>query len=133
VLIFLIGIGIIGISLLYQAFECFMKFEVNLEGIGLDAEVLVDLHRLEVRSECAVVLTGDRDVPAVEESRIALSAPGQGFYKGEVLVGAEFIIIDVTAQNAMIVLAGLQATVAAEDGFQIHGEFRVSVPALEHL
>ena len=33
----------------------------------------------------------------------------------------------------MIVLAGLQAAVAAEDGFQIHGQFRVAVPALEHL
>ena len=132
-LIFLIGIGIIGILLLYQAQECFEQFEVDLEGIAIGAEVLVDFHRLEVRAQRAIVLSGDRDVVAVEESRVALSAPGQGLDEGEVLVGAEFIIIDVTAQDAMIVLAGLQATVAAEDGFQIHGEFRVAVPALEHL
>ena len=53
-----------------------MKLEVNLEGIGLDAEVLVNLHRLEVRSERAVVLTGDRDVPPVEESRVAFLLQG---------------------------------------------------------
>ena len=92
-----------------------MKLEVNLEGIGLDAEVLVNLHRLEVRSERAVVLTGDRDVLAVEESRVALSAPGQCLYKCEVFVTAEFLTVDITAQEAMIVLAGLQALVAAED------------------
>ena len=67
-LIFLIGIGIIGISLPYQAQECFEEFEVDLEGIAIGAEVLVDLHRLEVRAQRAVVLTGDRDVLAVEES-----------------------------------------------------------------
>ena len=33
----------------------------------------------------------------------------------------------------MIVLAGLQAAVAAEHGFQIHGQFRVAVPVLKHL
>ena len=67
-LIFLIGIGIIGISLPYQAQECFEEFEVDLEGIAIGAEVLVDLHRLEVRAQRAVVLTGDIDVLAVEES-----------------------------------------------------------------
>ena len=67
-LIFLIGIGIIGILLPYQAQKCFEEFEVDLEGIAISAEVLADLHRLEVRAQRAVVLTGDRDVLAVEES-----------------------------------------------------------------
>ena len=31
----------------------------------------------------------------------------------------------------MIILAGLQATVAAQDGLQIHGQFRVAVPDLK--
>ena len=61
----------------YQALQSFMKFTIDPEGIALDAETIIDLQRFEVRSEVAVVLTGNRDVLAVEHARIALHAPGQ--------------------------------------------------------
>ena len=75
---FYYSLFIIHCLLPYQAQECFEEFEVNLEGIAVGAEVFVDLQWFEVWAQRAVVLTGDRDVLAVEESRIALSGPGQG-------------------------------------------------------
>ena len=132
-LIFLIGIGIIGILLLYQVFECPHQFVEHPEGVAVDAEILVDLQGSEVQSEAAVVAARDRDVLASEDVGIAFRAPGHGLGEGEVLVVIEFVALDVAAQDALIVLAALHSTVAAEDGFQIHGQFRVAVPALEHL
>ena len=52
-----------------------MKFTIDPEGIALDAETIIDLQRFEVQSEVAVVLTGNRDVLAVEHARVALHAP----------------------------------------------------------
>ena len=81
ILIGIIGIGIdTAFSFLlipYQALQSFMKFKIHAEGIALEAKVRVKLwHRLEVQAQCAVVLTGNRDVLAVEHARIALHAPG---------------------------------------------------------
>ena len=33
----------------YKAFQCFIKFAIHVEGIMLDAEIPIDLHRTEVR------------------------------------------------------------------------------------
>ena len=59
-LIFLIGIGIIGIGtprsfFLYKAQECFEEFEVYLEGIALDTEVSVGLQGAEVQAQRAMI------------------------------------------------------------------------------
>ena len=89
-------------SLLYQALECPEQFVEHTECIAVGAEVLADLQVLEVRAERAVVLTGDRDVLAVEESRVALSGPGQRLYEGVVLVVIEILALDVTAQDACV-------------------------------
>ena len=54
-LIFLIGIGIIGIGtprsfFLYKAIECHADFVIHCEGIALDAEVTVGLQGAEVQA-----------------------------------------------------------------------------------
>ena len=36
---------------LYQALQCFMKFQVNSEGITLQTEMTARRHRFEIRSE----------------------------------------------------------------------------------
>ena len=59
-LIFLIGIGIIGIGtprsfFLYKAIECHADFVIHCEGIALDAEVTVGLQGAEVQAQRAVV------------------------------------------------------------------------------
>ena len=79
-----------------------MKFKIDIEGVALDAEPLRDLQRLEVRTEAAVWTSRDRDVLAVEESRVALSGPGQRLYEGVVLVVIEILALDVTAQDACV-------------------------------
>ena len=43
---------------LYQATECEIEFVIHTESIALEVEVLINLYRLEVQSEAAVVLTG---------------------------------------------------------------------------
>ena len=82
ILIGIIGIGIdTAFSFLlipYQALQSLMKFTIHSESIALEAKVRVKLwHRLEVQAQCAVVLTGNRDILAVENARIALHALGQ--------------------------------------------------------
>jgi hypothetical protein len=56
ILIGIIGIGIdTAFSFLlipYQALQSFMKFTIDPEGIALDAETIIDLHRLEVQAQC---------------------------------------------------------------------------------
>ena len=87
--------------LLYQATECYANLIVNSEGITLQAEVLADLHRLEVQAVGAVVLTRHGDVLAVEHLRVALHAPRQRFHEGEVLVVEVFVALHVAAQHAL--------------------------------
>ena len=76
-LIFLIGIGIIGIGtprsfFLYKATECHTDLIIDIEGIEFDAEIFVDFQGLEVQSQRAVVLTVNSDVLAREHARVAL-------------------------------------------------------------
>ena len=52
---------ILRFSLLYQAFEGQHQLVGYADGKALDAEMLVDLHRAEVRAQRAVSLTGDGD------------------------------------------------------------------------
>ena len=80
-LIFLIGIGIIGIGtprsfFLYKAIEYHADFVIHCEGIALDTEVTVGLQGAEVQAQRAVVLTGNSDVLAHEHARVALREPG---------------------------------------------------------
>ena len=44
---------------LYQALECPEQFAAHADGVTLDAEIPVDLHRLEVRTKRAIVAAGD--------------------------------------------------------------------------
>ena len=121
-------------SLLYQALECPEQFIGYTGDILLEAEILVNLQRLEVRMHASVSLTGDCDVPTLEHVRITLTGCRRnGLDEGDVLVVIIILTFNVAAQNALIVLTGLQALVVAQKGFQIHGQFRVAVPALEHL
>ena len=94
-LIFLIGIGIIGISLLYKVFECVAQLVGHLEGIAVDAEILVGLQRLEVQAQLAVFSTGDRDELTVEDAGIALRGPGQGLDERVVGVAAAKALVSL--------------------------------------
>lgn len=47
---------------LYQALQCLMKFEIDIEGIALEVETLRDLQRLEVRTEAAVWTSSNKDI-----------------------------------------------------------------------
>ena len=99
-----------------------MKFTIHSEGIALDAETIIDLQRLEVQAQCAVVLTGNRDVLAVEHARIALHAPGQRLDECVVRVAREELIdgaLLVELQNALITLARLHLAVAVQNGLNV--------------
>ena len=160
-LIFLIGIGIIGIiettetlwpflpfyfftfllfyfftllPFLYQALEGPEQFIAHADGVTLDAEIPIHLYRTEIQAQRAISLTGDGDVPTLEHVRIALAGSRRnGLDERVVLVVIIILTFNVTAQDALIVLTGLQALVVAEDGFQIYTESCVAVPALEHV
>ena len=47
-----------------------MESAVHFDGVVVDADVLVRLHRFKVGLERAIVLMSDRYVLAVEESRV---------------------------------------------------------------
>ena len=80
---------------LYQAHKRLAKFAVHLEDVVVNAKGCTNLrHRLEVRSQRAVFLAGDRDVLAVEKSRIALRAPRQSLDKRVMRIFAEKLIDD---------------------------------------
>ena len=101
-----------------------MKFKIHAEGVALEAKVRVKLwHLLEVQAQCAVVLTGNRDVLAAEERRVALvGLQGQRLGEREVSVAAEKLVDDgvrVAAQHARILLTGFHHVVAAKDGLQV--------------
>ena len=111
-----------------------MKFKIDIEGVALDAEPLRDLQRLEVRTEAAVWTSRDRDVLAVEEARVALRCPGLRLDERVVRIAAEELFygaLGVQAQHALIVLTWFHLAVAVQDGFQIHGQIRVTVPTLK--
>ena len=99
---------ILRFSLLYQAFEGQHQLVGYPDGKALDAEMLVYLHRAEVRAQRAVSLTGDCDVVALEHMRIVLTGSRwNGLDERVVRVVAAIIIvlhIRVAAQNALIVL-----------------------------
>ena len=113
---------------LYQATECQANFVVHIERIAFEVEAFAGLQRLEVQTVGAVVLTGDRDVLAVEHTRVALRAPGLRLDEREVFLVAEIFAEHVATEHARVTLAGLGDAVAAELGFQIHAEMRVVVP-----
>ena len=71
---------------LYQATECQTKFVINSECKSLQTEMTARRHRFEIRSQGAVLLTGDRDELAVEHARITLHAPRQRLDEGVVRV-----------------------------------------------
>ena len=60
-LVILIGIGIIGISLLYQVLECPEQFVTHAGDILHDVEILVDLQRAEVWVKRSVIPASDCD------------------------------------------------------------------------
>ena len=111
-----------------------MKFKIDIEGVALDAEPLRDLQRLEVRTEAAVWTSRDRDVLAVEEARVALRGPGQRLDKRVVCIAAEELFygaLRIESEHTQIILASFHLAVAVQDGFQIHGQIRVTVPTLK--
>ena len=111
-----------------------MKFTIDPEGIALDAETIIDLQRFEVQSVGAVVLTRHGDVLAVEHLWIALHAPGQRLDECIMRVAREELIdgaLLIELQNAQITLARLHLAVAVQNGLQIHGQIRVTVPTLK--
>ena len=61
--------------LLYQATECHTKFVIHAEGKSLDAEILVNLQRAEVRAQRSVFPAGQGDVAAAEHARVAPRPP----------------------------------------------------------
>ena len=109
-----------------------MKFKVHAESIALEAKVRVKLwHLLEVQSQCAVVLTGNRDVLAVEHARIALHAPGQRLDESVMRIAREELIdgaLLVELQNALITLARLHLSVAVQNGLYVTAQVCVGVP-----
>ena len=113
------------ISLLYQALERLANLVAHSEGIAVDGEVGICLHFLEKEVEGAVCPTGERDVLAVEEPRIS---PTGGWR--ERLDEREAILF-VASQLARILLAKPGDEVRAQDGFQVHTKFCVTVPTLE--
>ena len=119
--------------LLYQATQCHAEFVIHAEGIALQAEIVAHLHRFEVRSEVAVVLSGYGDVAAVIDARVALHAPRQRLHEGEVLVVEELLTLHVAAQYALIVLTRLHYAVVVQHCFYVHAQMRVVVKYLFHL
>ena len=116
-------------TILYQALERPEQFVGYTAGILRDAEILVDLHGLEVRAVGAVVVARDRDVLSVVDLRIVLLGRlGQGFDEGKVIFVAELLAEHVATEHTGIALAGLGVAVATQLGFQIHAEVRVVVP-----
>ena len=119
--------------LFYQAPQCHAEFVIHAEGIALQGEIVAHLHRLEVRSEVAVVLSGYRDVAAVIDARVALHAPRQRLHEGEVLVVEELVNLHVAAQYALIVLTDPHDAVVVQHCFYVHAQMRVVVKYLFHF
>ena len=119
----------------YQALQSFMKFKIHAEGIALEAKVRVKLwHLLEVQAQCAVVLTGNRDVLAVEHARIALHAPGQRLDESIMRIAREELVdgaLLIELQNALITLARLHLAVAVQNGLHVTAQVCVGVPTVE--
>ena len=109
-----------------------MKFKIHAESIALEAKVRVKLwHRLEVQAQCTVVLTGNRDVLAVEHARIALHAPGQRLDESIMRIAREELVdgaLLVELQNALITLARLHLSVAVQNGLNVTAQVCVGVP-----
>ena len=117
-LIFLIGIGIIGILLLYKAFQSFIKFAIHLEGIVADTHVC--WHRPEVRVKRAVRPARDGDEPSLKELRVALGRFGLRLDEGEMLPA-------VACEHARVILLSFCPAVAYQNGFQVDAKLRVTV------
>ena len=118
-------------SLLYQALQSFTKFQVNPDGITLQTEMTARRHRFEIRSQGAVLLTGDRDELAVEHTRITLRCPRPRLDKRVVRIGGEILIhvaLRIQAQHALIVFLYFHLAVAAQDGLNVTAQVCVSVP-----
>ena len=108
-----------------------MKFTIHSEGIALDAEIIIDLQRFEVQSVGAVVLTGNRDVLAVEHARIALHAPRQRLDECVMRIAREELIdgaLLVELQKALITLARFHLAVAVQNGLNVTAQVCVGVP-----
>ena len=121
---------------LYQALECPEQFVAHADGVTLDAEIPIHLYRTEIQAQRAIVAAGDRDVLAAEHVGVALRAPGQRLDERVVGIAAAEVLylgILIAAQHALILLAGLHRAVAAQDGFQIHGQIRGTVPTFKHV
>ena len=68
------------LSILYEALQCPQQFVGYTAGILCHAEILVDLHRFEVRAVGVVVMSCNRNVQSVIDVRVAfLGMQGQGF------------------------------------------------------
>ena len=119
---------------LYQALESFVKFEEHLERVALDAHIRRQLS--EVQAQRAVVPARNRDVLTIEHARVALHGPRLGLYEGVVRVTAAEILdagILIAAQHALILLTRPHRAVAAQNGFQVHGQFSTTVPTFKHV
>ena len=108
--------------LLYEAFQRSAQFAHHTDGIVVDAEEAVHLHRFEVRAQGAVVVTGDRYEVAVEDARIALGDLRSRLHEREVGVDAEELVevgVRVACEHALVSLAGFHVPVVAQDGLNV--------------
>ena len=96
------------------------QFAGNSVGIGVEVEVFATGQSLEMRTEAAVVASGDVDVATFEHVRIALRAGGlHAFEEGEVrILVAEVVTLSVEAQNALVAFSFYRHAVADEDGLK---------------
>ena len=118
----------------YEALQCHAKFVIHSEGIAVDAEILANLHRLEVRPKTSIVPTGDGDELTVEDMQVALASRNRLRLDERVVsVEAEELVDDgirVAAQHARNLLTGCHHVAATKDGLQVATEVCVGVPTL---
>ena len=80
---------------LYKVFEYVAQLIGHLEGIAVDAEILVGLQGLEVQAQHAVFPTGNRDQLTIVDAGIALRGPGQGLDERVVGVAAAKALVSL--------------------------------------
>lgn len=115
----------------YEAIECQADFVVHAERIVLHVEVLVRPQFLEIQPEASVLPARSRDVPSVENMRVAPAVLlRHRLGEGVLLIATEFVDHLVAAKHALVRLAHHHPAVAAQQRLQVYAEFRVRVPTL---
>jgi len=114
------GIGrfVVDNSLLYQAFESPQKFAIHTKGVVLDAETRPQPHGFEIRPQRAVAPARNRDVLAIEDTRVPPTKRlRHRFDESEVFPA-------IACQHARVVLVCFCLAVASQNGFQVDAKVR---------